>query len=137
MLSRAVEKLCDVLIIGGGPAGLATALGLARQLHTAVVFDSGVFRNERAHELHNVLTWDHRAPAEFRAAARKELLGRYQTIQIEDVTVNNVHQTPDGLFEVVDAKNRTWAGRKLVLAVGVRDIAPDIPGYAELWGKAM
>jgi thioredoxin reductase len=56
--------LRDVLIIGGGPAGLAVATGLARQLYTAVVFDSGVYRNARTQHMHNVPTWDHRNPAD-------------------------------------------------------------------------
>ncbi|KAI1912879.1 hypothetical protein LOZ53_003094 [Ophidiomyces ophidiicola] len=133
----ATKKLLDVLIIGGGPAGLSTALGLARQLHSAVIFDSGVYRNDLASHMHNVVTWDDRAPADFRAAGRKELLERYRTIQVENVRVDEVRKDTNGYFEAKDASGQIWWGRKLVLAVGVRDISPDIHGYADCWGKGI
>ncbi|KAK8091407.1 thioredoxin reductase GliT-like protein [Apiospora kogelbergensis] len=60
----------DVLILGAGPAGLSAAAGLARLLHTAVVFSTARFRNERARHMHAVPGWDHGDPAAFRAAAR-------------------------------------------------------------------
>ncbi|KAL3422107.1 thioredoxin reductase-like protein 1 [Phlyctema vagabunda] len=125
----ATGPLFDVLIIGGGPGGLSTATGLARQLYTAVVFDSGLYRNARAHYMHNVATWDHRSPAEFRAKARDDLLARYETIRFEDIKINNVAKMPSGTFQATDAAGKVWEGRKLVLATGVRDVPPDIDGY--------
>ncbi|TKX22614.1 FAD-binding domain-containing protein 28 [Elsinoe australis] len=79
----------DVLIIGGGLAGLAVATGLARQLYTAVVFDSGVYRNARTNHIHNVPTWDHRSPVEFRAKAKSDIIARYETIKFEQVKVDS------------------------------------------------
>jgi thioredoxin reductase len=131
------SKIHDVLIIGGGPAGLSTALGLARQLYSAVIFDSGVYRNDRAKYMHNVPTWDHRLPEEYREAGRRDLLTRYNTIRIENVTIEEVRRTEAGLFEATDAAGHVWEGRKLVLATGVRDIAPEIEGYADCWGRGM
>jgi thioredoxin reductase len=131
------SKIHDVIIIGGGPAGLSTALGLARQLYSAVVFDSGVYRNERTTHMHNVLTWDHRSPEEYRAVAHKELLTRYDTIRIENVAIKEVRKIETGLFEAKDSRSEVWQGRKLVLATGVRDIAPEIEGYADCWGRGM
>jgi gliotoxin/aspirochlorine biosynthesis thioredoxin reductase len=127
----------DVLIIGAGPGGLSLALGLARQLHTAVVFDSGSYRNSLGSHMHNVVTWDHEDPAVFRAAARKNILKRYDTIQFQDVAVESVSKTPQGLFKAVDATGKSWMGRKLVLATGVKDILPDIDGYADCWARGM
>ncbi|PWI69328.1 hypothetical protein PCL_00975 [Purpureocillium lilacinum] len=127
----------DVLIIGGGPGGLAVATGLARQLYTAVVFDSGVYRNARTKHMHNVPTWDHRDPADFRAKARADILARYDTIQFEETKVESVRRTDNGRFEATDAKGTTWSGKKIVLASGVRDIYPDIPGYDDVWGRGV
>lgn len=130
--------ILDVMIIGGGPAGLSAASGLARQLYTAVVFDSGVYRNEKAGHMHNVITWDHQDPAVFRKKARDDLLKRYSTIKFQDDTkIERVERTSDGRFQAIDTQGRTWIGRKLVLATGVRDIYPDIDGYGDCWGTGM
>lgn len=138
LLTTMTNPLLDVLIIGGGPAGLSVATGLARQLYTAVVFDSGVYRNARASHMHNVAGWDHRPPAEFRAKARQDIISRYETIQFEQTAaIREVRKTSSGRFEALDDKGRTWLGRKLVIATGVSDIFPDIPGYGECWGYGM
>lgn len=127
-------QIQDVLIIGGGPAGLSVATGLARQLYKTVVFDSGVYRNARSNHMHNVAGWDHQSPAAFRKKAREDLISRYNTIHFEDVAVTAVRKNTDGHFEAEDGQGRTWTGRKLMLATGVRDIYPNIPGYDEVWG---
>ncbi|MCJ1471292.1 hypothetical protein MMC07_009940, partial [Pseudocyphellaria aurata] len=137
MTSAPPNRVLDVLIIGGGPAGLSVATGLARQLYTAVVFDSGVYRNALPKHMHNVATWDHRGPAEFRAAARDDILRRYTTIQFHTTTIQSVRKTPEDQFEATDIDGHVWTGRKLMLAAGVRDVYPDIDGYAECWAKSI
>ena len=133
----AAATVRDVLIIGGGPAGLSAAIALSRLVYTATVFDSGVYRNHLVHHMHTVPTWDHKDPADYRAAIRRDLLARYQTIDFEDVAVESVQKTDDGLFKLVDAKKKEWLGRKVILATGVKDIMPDIPGYEDCWTKGM
>ncbi len=102
----------DCLIIGAGPAGLAVATGLARQLHTALVFDSGVYRNARAKHMHNFLGWDHRDPADLGKKARDDLLARYHTITFRNSTVVEIRKLESGSFEAVDVDGKVFEGRK-------------------------
>jgi thioredoxin reductase len=132
-----MSNMVDVLILGGGPAGLGCATALARQLHTAIVFNSGVFRNERAKHMHNVLGWDHRNPADFRAQAQSDIFTRYKTIQFKDVEIKSLNKLPNGRFEAVDSQGGKYEGRKVVLANGITDVMPDIPGYSDLWGRGI
>jgi len=127
----------DALILGAGPAGLSTALGLARQLYSVVVFDSQKYRNDPVDHMHNVLSWDHEAPSEFRASARANLLSRYDTVSIRSIKVDSVVKTEDGYFEAMDCYGGKTVGRTVVLALGVTDLLPDLPGFAELWGRSM
>ncbi|EGP87381.1 uncharacterized protein MYCGRDRAFT_41898 [Zymoseptoria tritici IPO323] len=136
-MGSAAPALIDVLIVGGGPAGLAVATGLARQPYTAVVFESGVYRNARTNHMHNVVTWDHRDPADFRAKARADLWARYDTIRIEDAKIENIRWNGDGRFEAIDGKGNVWTGKKVALAVGMEDVYPDIPGYDDVWARGV
>ena len=129
------KMLQDVLILGAGPAGLSVATALARQLYRAVVFDSRVYRNERTAHMHNVPTWDHRHPAEFRAKARADLLARYSTITFRDVGVERVEKVEGGLFRAVDIEGEVWVGRRVVLATGVEDVMPELEGFEAVWGR--
>ncbi|KAI8630666.1 FAD/NAD(P)-binding domain-containing protein [Xylariaceae sp. FL1651] len=132
-----MSKVVDVLILGGGPAGLAVAGGLARQLHTAIVFSTGSFRNSGAAHMHNVPGWDHEDPAQFRAKARADILARYGTIEFQDVGVASVRKLDGGRFEAVDDAGTKYEGRRVVIANGIRDLMPELPGYTELWGKGI
>jgi thioredoxin reductase len=127
----------DALIVGGGPAGLSTALGLARQLYTAVLFDSQQYRNYPADHMHNVITWDHRAPAEFRASAKEDITSRYKSIDFRTSRIENMRKLEDGTFEAVDSEHNKIVGKKVVVATGVTDILPNIKGFSALWGKSM
>ena len=136
-MGSAVPKAYDVLVIGAGPAGLSLALGLARQTYSALVFDSHQYRNANAERIHNVVTWDHRRPVEFRATGQANIASQYRSIQFRDATVTSATKTEDGSFEVTDNTQQTFSGKKLVLAVGVTDVMLDIPGFADLWGRSI
>jgi thioredoxin reductase len=132
-----MSKVVDVLILGGGPAGLAVASSLVRQLHTAIVFSSGSFRNGAVQHMHNVPGWDHEDPARFRAKSKADILARYGTIEFRDVSIASVRKLENGRFEAVDDAGEKYEGRKVVIASGIRDIMPALPGYTQLWGKGM
>lgn len=127
----------DVAIIGGGSAGLTAAGALARQLHTAVVFDPQTYRNKNSTHMHMVPTWDHKDPKDFRAATKESILARYSTIQFLNIGVTSIEKKTDSHFVLVDANAKEWNFRKIILAIGMTDTFPDVEGYAELWTKRM
>ncbi|ELQ44762.1 thioredoxin reductase [Pyricularia oryzae] len=129
--------LFDVLIIGAGPAGLATATGLARQLYHAVVFSNDSFRNASSEHMHNFPGWDHQPPSAFRDKTKNDLLARYKTIEFENADIASVEKISQGGFQVTDAQRRSWQSRALVLAQGSEDQFPNISGYEECWGKGI
>ncbi|KAK7954634.1 hypothetical protein PG996_015443 [Apiospora saccharicola] len=139
-MSSETEPTRDVLIIGGGPAGLAAALALCRQNHNSVIFDSGEYRNRFATEMHMVSTWDHRPPGEYLEAGRAELKQRYPDqctfVDREVSSIKRVSGTPS-TFEATDADGNQWRGRKVILATGVRDLLPFIDGLEDCWGHGV
>lgn len=132
-------QIVDALIVGAGPAGLNAALALARLQMTALVFDSSCFRNEGIKHMHTVASRDHADPHEFRRIAREQITSRYHTVWFENTTITHAAKKligPDAKydgFELKDIKDKTYQGRKIILATGSRDILPDIPGYKENW----
>lgn len=126
----------DVIVIGGGPAGLGAASAIARQDHTTVLFDSREYRNAKGKYMHTVPTWDHRDPKDFRSAARADF-GRYGAlVTVENVKVDHIRQREEGVFEALVGA-QVYTGKKVILATGVEDVFPDIPGYSECWGSGM
>ena len=130
-----MTKVYDALIVGAGAAGLSAALGLGRVHRSAIVFSTSSHRNNGAAHIHNVLTRDHTVPTDFYAAARKDL-ERYNNTVFVETTITSVSKAATikgGGFIASNAKGETWHGRTVVLATGVRDVFPDLPGYAENW----
>ena len=123
----------DVVIIGGGPAGLNAALILGRVGRPVLLADNGQPRNAASAAVHGFLSRDGADPAEIRRTARGEL-ARYPSIQARDTAVESV--TPaDRRFEVTLAGGTTAQARRLLLATGVTDTLPAIDGLARLWGR--
>lgn len=118
----------DVVIVGGGPAGLSAALVLGRARRKVVVIDSGEPRNAAAHEAHGFLTRDGIPPAELLRLGREEIEG-YGVEVLDDRVVS----ATEG-FSVELASGTVLSARKLLVTAGIRDELPDLPGVAELWG---
>jgi thioredoxin reductase len=124
----------DAVVIGGGPAGLQATLTLARVHRRVLMLDSGRYRNDPAHHMHNVVTHDGTPPAEFRAAAQKDLAA-YDTVTIRNETATSVAVEGSGLR--VSLGDEEVTARGVVLATGLRDTLPDKPGLAELFGDVV
>lgn len=127
----------DALVIGGGPAGLQAALTLARVHREVLLVDAGQPRNAPAAHMHNFLTHDGTPPAEFRAQARDELAALPTTTLLDDTvsTVRKADQAEPGSFVAETASGQTMHTRRVVLASGMRDVLPEVPGLAELFGR--
>jgi thioredoxin reductase len=126
----------DVIIVGAGPAGLSAALMLGRCRRTVLVLDNGAPRNAASRALHGYLTRDGVPPRDFLRLARGEL-AQYDTIELRDVDVANAECRADGRFAVRLATGERLLARKLLLATGVVDNLPDIPGFRELYGLSV
>ncbi|WP_379086911.1 NAD(P)/FAD-dependent oxidoreductase [Pedobacter sp. UC225_65] len=125
------QKIFDAIIIGGSYAGLSAAMALGRSLRNVLVIDNGKPCNQQTPHSHNFLTRDGETPAHLAAIAKAQVLV-YPTIQYLDDTVINAHQIENGFK--VDTFNETFQAKKLILATGVKDILPNIKGFAECWG---
>ncbi len=123
----------DVIIIGGGAAGLSAALVLARARRTVLVIDSEAPRNAPASHMHGYLSQDGLPPAELLAAGRREVNGYGG--RVVNGTVTDVTTCEPGGFHVLLADGSRVTGRRLLLATGLRDELPDIPGIADLWAR--
>ncbi len=125
----------DALIVGGSFAGLSAALMLARARRSVLVIDSGLPRNRFAAHSHGVLGMDGIAGSDLLRQAKAQLLD-YPTVRWLSDTVTAAQATVDG-FAVTTAGGETWATRKLLLATGIRDELPALPGLAERWGTSV
>lgn len=116
----------DVAVIGAGVAGLSAALTLGRACRRVVLFDHGPARNAPVAHAHGLLTRDGASPAELRRQGLREL--EAYDVDVRRAEVGAIERRSDG-FEVMG-----HAVRAVILATGVRDVLPGIPGIAGLWG---
>jgi thioredoxin reductase len=123
------EQSYDVVIVGGGAAGLSAALVLGRARRRVAVVDAGSPRNAPAAHMQGFLSRDGMPPAELLAAGRAEVRG-YGVVLIED----RVRSIEPG-FTVQLSGGGVLTARRILLATGVGDELPDIPGVRERWGR--
>ncbi|MGA0555425.1 NAD(P)/FAD-dependent oxidoreductase [Larkinella sp. VNQ87] len=122
----------DVIIVGGSYAGLSAALLLGRALYRVLVLDNGQPANRQTPHSHSFLTRDGETPAQLSAIAREQALA-YPTVQWREATVITAKAEGAG-FQVGTQTGETFNARRLLLATGLRDILPPIPGFADCWG---
>jgi len=125
----------DVIVVGGSFAGMSAAMQLARARQNVLVVDAGTPRNRFADEAHGFLGQDGRAPAAIMRDARRQLL-RYPTAEITSGEALGARALGDG-FAVELAGGSEHRGKRLILATGVADELPPIPGMSERWGATV
>lgn len=125
----------DAIIVGGSFAGLSAAMYLARARRSVCIVDAGQPRNRFADRSHGFFAQDGAAPAAMLATARAQVAA-YPTVGFVEGRAADAIRTDDG-FAVTLGDGTTIEGARLVLAYGLADDLPDLPGLAERWGKSV
>ncbi|MDQ3230210.1 MAG: NAD(P)/FAD-dependent oxidoreductase [Pseudobdellovibrionaceae bacterium] len=129
------ENIFDVIIVGGGPAGLSAALVLGRACRKVLVCDSNQPRNWASKQVHGFIGVDGINPRELVRKTRDQLV-RLDTVTIWDNEVVNGHRWQNE-FEIMTKDGRSAASRKMLLATGVTDELPPIAGAEACFGKSL
>ena len=126
---------CDVTIVGGGPAGLTAALFLARYLHSVILVDSRDPRNWEARGINGYLGLHGITPPELRERGRTEA-ARYGA-QLLDGCVGTVRREAEEQFVTSLEDGRAFTSRRLMLAIGIKDVWPNVPGLDRCYGQTV
>jgi thioredoxin reductase len=125
--------LYDVAIVGGGPAGLTASIWLARYLHSVVVVDSGDPRNWETRGINGFLGHPDIRPAQLRGMGREE--ARQSGVRLVDAVCDRVTCHDEDHFELMLGEGQPIHARRLLLAIGVKDVWPDLPGLSRVYGS--
>lgn len=128
-----MKEILDSIIIGGGPAGLNAALVLGRARRNVAVIDAAQARNRVTQKAHNFLTREGISPGEFRRIA-KEQISAFPSVQFVEDTATSIEGS-DGSFQVTTAEGLVLQAKKILFAVGKKDLPLDLNGLSEVYGK--
>src|SRR5690606_10498708 len=128
-------KKFDVIIIGGSYAGLSAAMALGRSLRSVLIIDSGLPCNRQTPHSHNFLTQDGKTPQEISTLAKQQV-EKYETVHFYNGLATSGTKTDNG-FAIATDTNGTFTAKKLIFATGIKDLLPDIKGFAECWGTSI
>jgi thioredoxin reductase/SAM-dependent methyltransferase len=129
-----MQNSTDVLVVGAGPAGLSAALMLVRARRAVTVVDAGAGRNRFAEHMHGVLGHEGLPPGELRSRGRAEVEGYGG--RFVDARVALVEADDESVTVTLDDGSVVRA-RALIVATGLSDELPDVPGLAERWGRTV
>jgi thioredoxin reductase len=122
----------DVIIVGGSYSGLAAGMALGRALRQVLIIDSGKPCNRQTPHSHNFIAQDGKTPGEIALLARQDV-EKYGTVKFfKDLAIKGVQKEIG--FEIQTASGETFGAKKIIFATGIKDIMPDLEGYAECWG---
>ncbi|MBL7869349.1 MAG: NAD(P)/FAD-dependent oxidoreductase [Flavobacterium lindanitolerans] len=122
----------EVIIIGGSYSGLSAAMSLGRSLRNVLIIDSGKPCNRQTPHSHNFLTQDGETPAAISQKAKKQVMD-YPTVSFHEGLAIKAHKIGND-FEVITETGEKFTSKKLIFATGLKDIMPEIDGFADCWG---
>jgi thioredoxin reductase len=128
-------KVYDVIIVGGGPAGLNAAVVLGRCRRRVLLFDTGRQRNRFSNGVRNYLTRDNILPADFLKFAHAEI--RKYGVRVTHTEIINAEKLQTGVFHAKDKKGQNYYSKKLLIATGLQDNIPAIEGIRLFYGKSV
>ncbi|MDT3994917.1 NAD(P)/FAD-dependent oxidoreductase, partial [Mammaliicoccus fleurettii] len=124
----------DCIVIGGGPAGLASALTLGRALKKTLVIDNNNARNKVTRKSHAFLTQDGVTPEELRAKAEHDVDQYKDVSRVNDTVVKLIKEND---YFIVETKQQKYTTKKVMICTGLRETLPDIKGLKESYGKSI
>ncbi|MFV5695233.1 NAD(P)/FAD-dependent oxidoreductase [Flavobacterium sp. LB3P122] len=126
------SKIFDVIVVGGSYAGLSAGMAMGRALRNVLIIDSGKPCNIQTPHSHNFLTQDGKTPKEISTLAKQQV-EKYNSVKFYSGIATSGIKSKNG-FEITTQTNDKFYAKKLIFATGVKDIMPNIKGFAECWG---
>lgn len=127
-----MDNSFDVVIVGGSFAGLSAAMALGRSHRRVLIIDSGLPCNRQTPHAHNFITQDGVKPSLIAEEAKRQVL-KYSSVLFEQGVVSGL-SGENNAFEIVTGAGKVFRAKKVLFTTGVKDLMPDIDGFAECWG---